>query len=117
MVFHLTKQEKQVLLLSVAVFTVGSMVHYALGRSATVQEAVFFVDSQDAYPKLNVNTASREELVRVPYIGEYTADQIINYRPFSSLEEIKLLKGIKEKNFEKFSGFLKITPTHGRTKN
>ncbi|MBI3616783.1 MAG: helix-hairpin-helix domain-containing protein [Candidatus Omnitrophica bacterium] len=52
-------------------------------------------------------------MVRIPYIGEYTARQIIDHRqqkgPFKSLEEIKLVRGIKEKNFAKFSGFLKVT--------
>ena len=111
--FHFTKQEKQVLLLVAAVFAAGSLTHYALERWPAVKNAVDVVESAEIYPKLDVNTASFEELVGVPYIGEYTARQIIDYRqqkgPFKSLEEIKLVRGIKEKNFAKFSGFLRVT--------
>ena len=110
---HFTKQEKQVLLLVAAVFAAGSLTHYALERWPAVKNAVDVVESAEIYPKLDVNTASFEELVGVPYIGEYTARQIIDYRqqkgPFKSLEEIKLVRGIKEKNFAKFSGFLRVT--------
>ena len=109
---HFTKQEKQVLLLVATVFTAGSLTHYALSRWPVFTHAVGIVNSADLCPKLDVNTASAEELVRIPYIGEYTARQIIDYRqqkgPFTSLEEIKLVRGIKEKNFAKFVGFLKI---------
>lgn len=109
---QLTKQERQVLLLVAAVFTVGSMTHYVLARWPAMRKFVRFTDSEEIYPKLNVNTASLEDLVRIPYIGEYTARQIIDYRQekglFTSLEEIKRVRGIKEKNFARFAGFLKI---------
>lgn len=109
---HFTKQEKQVLLLVATVFTAGSLTHYILDRWPAVKNAVGIVESAEIYPKMDVNTASFEELVGIPYIGEYTAGQIIEYRrqkgPFTSLEEIKLVRGIKEKNFAKFAGFLKI---------
>ncbi|MBI5149184.1 MAG: helix-hairpin-helix domain-containing protein [Candidatus Omnitrophica bacterium] len=109
---HFTKQEKQVLLLVAAVFTAGSLTHYALGRWPLFRGAVGVVESAEIYPKLDVNTASFEELVGVPYIGEYTARQIIEHRqqegPFTSLDQVKLVRGIKEKNFAKFSAFLKV---------
>ena len=62
--------------------------------------------------KVDVNRATLEELIDVPYIGPYTAGQIILYRkakgPITSLEQLKQIKGIKEANFTKFARYLNI---------
>lgn len=53
---------------------------------------------------VDLNTASKVELMQVPGIGEKTALAIIEYRrnkPFNSIEEIMNIKGIGPKKFEK----------------
>ena len=58
------------------------------------------------YPEIrvNINTASRRELMLLPRIGPKMADRILAYRegngPFRSKEEIMKVKGIGEKTFE-----------------
>lgn len=62
--------------------------------------------------KISINTASKLELMRIPDIGETTADKIIAYRDenngFNSLEELMNVKGIGEKTYNKFFRYLKI---------
>ena len=52
---------------------------------------------------LNLNTASREELMTLPGISAFLADAIIaqrEIRPFSFLEDLKVIKGIGDKRVE-----------------
>ena len=54
---------------------------------------------------ININHATHAQLMTLPNIGEVMANRIINYRDthgfFQKLEDIMLVKGIKNKTFEK----------------
>lgn len=61
--------------------------------------------------KVNINTADKNELMKINYIGEKLADNIIEYRKiieFKNIEDIKNVKGIKDKIFEKIKNFIYI---------
>ena len=61
---------------------------------------------------LNINQASESELMQLPGIGQVKAAAIVTYRnsngPFSSIEEIKNVPGIKEVAFEKIKGMITV---------
>jgi comEA protein len=61
---------------------------------------------------IEINTASIEELVKLPGIGEKTAEKIIAFRTqnggFKSLEELMEVKGIGNVKFNKIKKFLYI---------
>lgn len=50
--------------------------------------------------KVNLNTASFDELMDIPHVGRDKAEAIIAHRPFVSVEDLRRIKGIGEKTFE-----------------
>ena len=61
--------------------------------------------------KININTATLEELMTLSGIGEAKAKDIIEYRektPFSSIEELKNVSGIGDSSFEKIKNNITI---------
>jgi comEA protein len=61
---------------------------------------------------VNINKAGKTELISIPEIGEKTAKNIINYRAvhgrFKTLKDIKNVKGIGNKKFEKIEKYIYI---------
>ena len=62
--------------------------------------------------KINLNKATKEELMRLPGVGASRAESIIQYRKenggFNSIDEIMLISGIKEGLFEKIKDLIKV---------
>lgn len=59
--------------------------------------------------KININTATKEELITIPRIGESKADAIIEYRnskKFENIDEIKNISGIGDKLFESIKEYI-----------
>lgn len=50
---------------------------------------------------ININTASKQDLQRLPGIGDKKADAIIQARPFKTTEDLMKVKGIKQGIFNK----------------
>ena len=78
--------------------------------SATEKGTMDAGKSEDG--RVNLNTASKQELTSLSGIGESRAEAIIRYREenggFQSIEEIKKIEGIKEGIFEKIKNDITV---------
>lgn len=61
---------------------------------------------------ININTATKADLMQLPGIGESKADSIILYRNehgnFKSTEDIMLINGIKEAVYSRIKDYIKV---------
>lgn len=60
---------------------------------------------------ININTASKEELMKLNGIGEVIADRIIEYRnknKFEKIEDIKNVSGIGDGMYEKIKDYITV---------
>jgi len=61
---------------------------------------------------VNINTASKDELVALPGIGQTLAERIVLFRgnkgKFGSAEDLQKVKGISKKKFEKLKPLVSV---------
>ncbi|MEP6945281.1 MAG: helix-hairpin-helix domain-containing protein [Acidobacteriota bacterium] len=60
---------------------------------------------------VNINTATADELERLPHIGRKTADAIVEFRsvngPFRRSEQVMQIRGMSESRFAEISPFIR----------
>jgi len=105
--FALTKEERQAILFLLAVAFIGLSINLTVKLNSHLEKIVK-VDVNIA--KIDINTANLDELLRSKSITKKLAQDIIQYRylhgAFRDLEELKEIKGIGEKRYEKLKEIL-----------
>jgi len=62
--------------------------------------------------KININTASVEQLAELPGVGESTAIKIVDYREqnggFKTIDDLLNVKGVGERKYEKMKNLITV---------
>ena len=129
----LTKTERNVILFLIITLLIGAGLHLYQATFASVQQFDYHASdstftalsvqaekeeisgensASDNYPdKININVATKQELMDLPGIGEKTAEHILVYRneigKFKSVDELRSVRGISEKKLEKLRPLIK----------
>lgn len=101
-------QERKVLVMMCAVLIIGSTTRMLVARFPQVDFIINSLEQDRFVRQVEVNTAGYDVLVGIPYIGDYTARQIMQHRPFKSIEDVAEVPGIRAHNFERFKKYLRI---------
>ena len=85
----------------------GLLDHSSSSKTPYTDVAEFAVEKSKESSQIlvNINTAGKGELVKLPSIGPVTAERIMRYRTdfgrFNTIEELKNVKGIGSKTLDK----------------
>ena len=88
---------------------------HAVEESRAPADSVSLKDVLFSGGKVNINTASQEELERLPRIGPAMAQRILTYRqthgPFKKIEDLVNIKGIGPKTLDRLKDKVSLDPS------
>ncbi len=107
--FQLTPQEKTALAAFMTVCLIGSIITWSLNRDL---RPVHWIKTSSAKIKEDppdINTATVEQLIKLPGVGPKSAVRIVDYRnnygPFIILDDLRKVKGMSKVNIQKIKDY------------
>ena len=71
-----------------------------------------FAASSAAQDRININSAAREELMRLPFVGAKVAEKILEYRhkhgAFLHPQDLIVIKGLSAKRFKNIAHLIRV---------
>ncbi|HPB67609.1 MAG TPA: ComEA family DNA-binding protein [Candidatus Omnitrophota bacterium] len=108
----LTKQERLVLCFFIGVLVAGTGIQGVIKRIPDTRPQPHVQPRRPPGGKLDINSASQEELLALPCVGPVTARRIMDYRqkygPFRDLAQLKEIKGIGPAKYLKLRAHIAI---------
>ena len=102
----------QTALLFVLIFLTCGCVRRQSPRPLISTQSNSSIDERLQTPRVNINTASADELEKLPGIGKGLAERIIDHRekvgPFRKPEHLIIVRGISDKRFRALQDLITV---------
>jgi DNA uptake protein ComE-like DNA-binding protein len=82
----------------------------ATAKSTTTHHSSSKSSSKSTHPKTDLNTASKEDLMKLPGVDEALADKIVAARPFKSRTELESKNIVTKEQYSKLSPMVAVAP-------
>lgn len=86
--------------------------NYDISLDYVLKNNEYIYSNNSNEDRISINSASLDELIKLPGIGEKSANKIIDYRNkygnFKHIEELKNVSGIGDKKYEKIKELITI---------